>query len=142
MSRLPEAQQTPPPGPVTLRAAALALLIALATPALADSGLLNAGLGRWLDTDVLPDLGRTLGEHPRFKGETIKLVSLTNGQPTDRTSRLHKAVEARLTHQLLRSSGARIAWTDQPSREAAARRMVASRSASEPRPWNWPPVLS
>lgn len=83
-------------------------------PARADSGLLNDSLGRWLDTEVLPTLGRTLGEHPRFKGETIKLVSLDNGQPTHRASRLHKAVEAHLTQRLLRSSGVRIAWSDQP----------------------------
>ena len=76
------------------------LLLALSAPiARADSGLLNGSLGRWLDTEVLPDLGRTLGEHPRFKGETIKLVSLTAGQPTDRASRLHEAVEAHLTQR-------------------------------------------
>ena len=74
----------------------------MAAPAYADSGLLNGSLGRWLDTEVLPDLGRTLGEHPRFKGETIKLVSLTAGQPTDRASRLHEAVEAHLTQRLLK----------------------------------------
>jgi hypothetical protein len=94
--------------------AILLLLALLALPAQADSGLLNASLGRWLDTEVLPELGRTLGEHPRFKGETIKLVSLTAGQPTDRASRLHEAVEAHLTQRLLKTSGVRIAWSDQP----------------------------
>lgn len=86
----------------------------VAGPVRADSGLLNDALGRWLDTEVLPELGRTLGEHPRFKGETIRVVSLENGQPTHRASRLHQAVEAHLTQRLLRTSGARIAWSDQP----------------------------
>jgi hypothetical protein len=90
------------------------MLALLSTPARADSGLLNGSLGRWLDTEVLPDLGRTLGEHPRFKGETIKLVSLTAGQPTDKASRLHEAVEAHLTQRLLKTAGVRIAWSDQP----------------------------
>jgi hypothetical protein len=94
----------------------VALLAALLVtpPVRADSGLLNDSLGRWLDTEVLPQLGRTLGEHPRFKGETIKVVSLANGQPTHQISRLHQAVEAHITQHLLRRSGVRIAWSDQP----------------------------
>jgi len=109
MSRLPDRVRTS-----SIVILALVLLSLLAAPVRADSGLLNGSLGRWLDTEVLPDLGRTLGEHPRFKGETIKLVSLTAGQPTDRASRLHEAVEAHLTQRLLKSSGVRIAWSDQP----------------------------
>lgn len=104
MSRLPD----------PARVLTFALLLALAPFAAADSGLLNGSLGRWLDTEVLPELGRTLGDHPRFKGETIKLVSLSRGQPTDRASRLHEAVEAHLTQRLLKTSGVRIAWSDQP----------------------------
>ncbi len=104
MSRLPE----------PARAIGVMLLILLTPMAAADSGLLNGTLGRWLDTEVLPELGRTLGEHPRFKGETIKLVSLDGGQPADRASRLHEAVEAHLTLRLLETSGVRIAWSDQP----------------------------
>ena len=121
MSRLPDhstpASRTGPGlGPRLGILLATALLVVLAVPANADSGLLNGSLGRWLDTDVLPELGRTLGEHPRFKGETIKLVSLTAGQPTDRASRLHEAVEAHLTQRLLKKSGVRIAWSDQPGK--------------------------
>jgi hypothetical protein len=104
MSRLPD----------LARASAVALMLILSPLASADSGLLNGSLGRWLDTEVLPELGKTLGQHPRFKGETIKLVSLNAGQPTDRASRLHEAVEAHLTQRLLKASGVRIAWTDQP----------------------------
>lgn len=92
----------------------LILLCTTASVAMADSGLLNGNLGRWLDTEVLPELGRTLGQHPRFKGETIKLVSLAGGRPTDRASRLHQAVEAHITQRLLKSPGVRIAWSDQP----------------------------
>ncbi len=109
MLRLPDRIRVPVAGML-----ALALIFLSTASARADSGLLNGSLGRWLDTEVLPELGRTLGEHPRFKGETIKLVSLTAGQPTDRASRLHEAVEAHLTQRLLKSSGVRIAWSDQP----------------------------
>ena len=111
MSRLPDQQGLSLPAAI-----ALILFTLLACPVHADSGLLNGSLGRWLDTEVLPELGRTLGEHPRFKGETIKLVSLTAGQPTDRASRLHEAVEAHLTQRLLKTSGVRIAWSDQPKK--------------------------
>lgn len=107
--------------PAAARAMLLAAALSCGALADADTGLLNASLGRWLDTEVLPELGRTLGEHPRFKGETIKLVSLAGGQPTDRTSRLHQAVKAHLTQSLLRSSGVRIAWTDQPASACGVR---------------------
>jgi hypothetical protein len=100
--------------PDLVRALAFTLPLLFAPLAGADSGLLSGSLGRWLDTEVLPELGRTLGKHPRFKGETIKLVSLNGGQPTDRASRLHEAVEAHLTQRLLKASGVRIAWSDQP----------------------------
>ncbi len=120
MSRHPERARTPAAGIL-----ALILLAFLASPAQADSGLLNGSLGRWLDTEVLPELGRTLGEHPRFKGETIKLVSLTAGQPTDRASRLHEAVEAHLTQRLLKKSGVRIAWSDQPQKHCGVAEQAA-----------------
>ncbi len=113
MSRLPDLRRVPVCSAV-VRLVLLAVTLCFGGAASADSGLLTSSLGRWLDTEVLPELGRTLGEHPRFKGETIKLVTLSNGQPTDRTSRLHQAVEAHLTQSLLKSSGVRIAWTDQP----------------------------
>lgn len=95
-------------------AAILLIASLLAMPAGAESGLLGGSLGRWLDSDVLPELGETLGEHPRFKGETIRVVSLDGGQPTDHASRLHQAVQAHLTQNLLRKPGVRIAWTDRP----------------------------
>ncbi len=114
MWRLPDA----PRASRSAAAALLALLLAAlpALPARADTGLLSSKLGRWLDTEVLPELGRTLGEHPRFKGETIRLVSLSGGRPTDASSRLHEAVQAYLTQRLLKRSGVRLAWT-QPEGE-------------------------
>ena len=94
----------------------LLLLMLAATSGHATSGLLTDALGRWLDTEVLPSLGTTLGEHPRFKGETIKLVSLENGKPTRAGSRLHQAVQAHVRERLLRRSGVRIAWSEESPR--------------------------
>ena len=109
MLRLPDLFRLP----VGLLAALLVAGLTLASPVRADSGLLSSTLGRWLDTEVLPELGRTLGEHPRFKGETIRLVSLSNGRPADRTSRLHEAVQAHLTQRLLKKTGVRLALSQQ-----------------------------
>ncbi|MFV2090841.1 MAG: hypothetical protein ACC642_09295 [Pseudomonadales bacterium] len=99
-----------------LRFVCIALLaVVIGNPiAFAGSGLLTSTLGRWLDTKAVPELGRMLGQHPRFKGETIHLVSLEGGKPLDQASRLHQAVQAHLTQRLLATSGVRIAWTDQP----------------------------
>ena len=87
-----------------------ALLAIITISAQAQSGLLGGSLGRWLDTEALPELGRMLGQHPRFKGETIRVTSLENGKPLRTPSRLHQAVEAHLTQRLLGHSGVRILW--------------------------------
>ena len=100
----------------TRNVAGIMLVIGLLLPwqLHADSGLLSDDLGRWLDTEAIPELAEVLSEHPRFKGETIKVVSLDGGRPTHRTSRLHEAVQAHLTQRLLSRSGVRIAWSDRP----------------------------
>lgn len=102
----------------------LLLCLALPLPVVADSGLLTSTLGRWLDTQVLPELTLMLGEHPRFKGETIRLVSLDGGRPTDRSSRLHQAVQAHVTQRLLKNPGVRIALPDQAERSCAVTEQV------------------
>jgi hypothetical protein len=62
---------------------------------------------------VAPKLGKTLGRHPRFKGETVRLVALTPGDPTGRSNRLAQAVERRLRERLLEFDGLRLA-ADRP----------------------------
>ncbi|MCB1685197.1 MAG: hypothetical protein R3E82_19155 [Pseudomonadales bacterium] len=83
-----------------------------ATAALADSGLLSASLGRWIDSEAAPELAQTLASHPRFRGETIKVVSMRDGRTLEAASRLHQAVEQRLTQQLLQYPGVRIVWNE------------------------------
>ncbi len=93
------------------RYAALALLLVLLAPAAAAaSGVLNGSLGRWLDTEAAPQLGEMLGKHPRFQGETIRVVSMRDGKPVPVASRLHRAVQDHLTQRLLGYDGVRIAW--------------------------------
>lgn len=80
--------------------------------AAADSGLLNGNLGRWIETQAAPELAESLANHPRFRGETVRVVSMRDGRPLDRGSRLHQAVEQHLTQRLLQYPGVRIAWSD------------------------------
>ena len=78
----------------------------------ADTGLLNAALGRWIETEAAPALAESIAKHPRFQGETVRVVSMRDGRPLDRGSRLHQAVEQHLTQRLLQYPGVRIAWND------------------------------
>ena len=78
-------------------------------------GVVSGGLERWLNTEVLPPLKNLLSNHPRFKGETIRVAGLTDGRPHQVSDELTQAVASALTHGLLKEDGVRIAW-----REASA----------------------
>jgi hypothetical protein len=92
-----------------------------AVQATASSGLLNGALGRWLDTRTGPQLGELLGKHPKFKGETIHLVSMENGKPVEVVSRLHQAIQDHLKQRLLKYPGVRLAWNEPEQRCGAPR---------------------
>jgi hypothetical protein len=78
----------------------------------ADGALLNGALGRWLEIEAAPELAELLAKHPKFAGETIKLVSLRDGRPVEDASRLHQAVQSELTQQLLKYPGVKLAWQE------------------------------
>ena len=91
----------------------------LSAAAHADTRLLNDALGRWLNTSVAPQLTELLSQHPKFKGETVRVVAMQDGKPLAKASRLHQAVEEHLTQLLLRNPGVRLAW-NQPSESCGA----------------------
>jgi hypothetical protein len=95
----------------------------LTQPALADSGLLQGSLGQWLDESAAPKLGEILSRHPKFKGETVRFVSLRNGKPMASGNLLTQAIEQRLTQRLLRREGVRLSWQDDPEMCAAPARV-------------------
>jgi hypothetical protein len=97
----------------------LGVIALLAVPGWAESGLLSGSLGQWLDATAAPQLAETLGRHPKFRGETVRFVSLSNGKPMATGNLLTQAVEQRLTQQLLRSEGVRLAWPEDPQTCAA-----------------------
>jgi len=80
--------------------------------ATSSDGLVTGGLERWLNTDVLPPLKKLLSNHPRFKGETIRVAGLTDGRPHQVSDELTQAVASALTHGLLKEDGVRIAWRE------------------------------
>lgn len=92
-----------------------ALLWLAAAPAALAEPLLDGALGNWLD-EVAGALGETLSRHPRFSGETIRLVALTPGDSSGRSNRLAQAVERRLRERLLAYDGVRLA-ADGPRRD-------------------------
>ncbi len=89
-------------------AAALVCWLLAATAAASGPGVLDGELGRWVDR-VGPELGRTLAGHPRFKGETIRLVAATAGPPDAAGNELADAVVRGLRDHVLKSDGVRLA---------------------------------
>ena len=95
---------------------AAALFSASASAAAASGGLLNGDLGRWLETQAAPQLLDTLDRHPRFRGETLRIVPMRNGEPISTTNRLNLTIQRALEHRLLQSTGVRIATQANPGR--------------------------
>ena len=86
--------------------------VSLCGMAHASGDLLGGALDRWLESEAGPALAETLSRHPRFKGETVRVVAMHEGKPAAASNALAQAVQQRLTQQLLRASGVRIAWGD------------------------------
>ncbi|MCZ6619419.1 MAG: hypothetical protein O7E57_14955, partial [Gammaproteobacteria bacterium] len=95
-----------------LRVSLVCLLVTLGDAVDASSSLLTGELGRWLDTTAAPELVDVLSKHPRFKGETIRFVSMREGKPTDNSDRLTLAIQRFLTQRLLRDGNIRLAWSN------------------------------
>ncbi len=90
----------------------LAASLLVAQSAGADA-LLSGSLGQWLEQTAAPELVDVLSNHPKFKGETIRIVPMQGGKPTNGSDRLNQAMQQFLTHRLLRDGNIRIAWLNQ-----------------------------
>ena len=89
----------------------LAALLVTASPVSADA-LLAGSLGQWLEQSAAPELTDILSNHPKFKGETIRIVPMRDGKPADGSDQLNHAMQQFLTHRLLRDGNIRIAWSN------------------------------
>ncbi|MEM7220630.1 MAG: hypothetical protein AAF515_19870 [Pseudomonadota bacterium] len=102
------------------------ILLACMSPGLAaePDALFGADLGRWLRAEAAPSLAATLGQHPRFSGETVRVVAMRDGQPSAADNALAAALRRQLTHLLLGTRGLRIAWDSADSAPCALPRDV------------------
>ena len=108
-----------------LRTLLLLSLAGLSSASLASSEeLFGAELGAWLERTAVPELTEVLGRHPKFSGETIRVVTMRDGKPSSVTDGLSQALRAQLTHKLSRSGNIRIAWLDAALPCAAVTRSV------------------
>src|SRR4030095_6840109 len=78
------------------------------------STLLTGDLGRWLNDKAVPALVQSLANHPRFRGETVRVVAMRDGAPVPTTERLTQELQRELTHQLSEQDAVRIALPDAP----------------------------
>jgi hypothetical protein len=90
------------------------MLLVVTASGHASNDVLGGSLGRWLDVDAGPKLLKTLSTHPRFRGETIRIVTMSDGTVSATSNRLVDAVREALTRELLDKPGIHLAW-DNPS---------------------------
>lgn len=78
---------------------------------------------QWVDNELTPYLVQELAQHPRFKGATLKIVTMVNGQSTAETDELSLKLRDRLQSALIDAPNVNIAWQplDNQSRQRVAR---------------------
>ena len=74
----------------------------------------SASLGAWLERDVVPKLADVLVNHPRFKGETIRLATFRDGRPSLASTELSDAIQRKLRQELIAHQGVRITSDELP----------------------------
>ena len=73
----------------------------------------DASLQRWLDDELAPYLAQQLGQHPRFKGESVILVRLDGPDIQADIDGLTRSVRDQLMDSLLTDAGVRLPWQPQ-----------------------------
>ncbi len=68
----------------------------------------SGALGVWLRTVAGPHMVELLGNHPRFKGEPVRIMAMKGGQPIEATDQLTDQIRTELTHRLLAETDVRI----------------------------------
>lgn len=88
----------------------LALAVFIAPNALAKP----RDAGAWVALTVAPALVRELSTHPRFKGETIRVVVFDDDKPAARSSAFALSLRDRLAHAIFDTPGIRMAADRRP----------------------------
>ena len=73
----------------------------------------DSSLQRWLDSDLAPYLARQLGEHPRFKDESVMLVRLDGADIQPEIDGLTRTLRNQIMDRLLTEPGVTLPWQPQ-----------------------------
>jgi hypothetical protein len=82
----------------------------------------DTSLQRWLDAELAPYLTEQLGQHPRFKGEPVMLVSLDGPDIQPDIDGLTRSLRDQLMDSLLSEANVRLPW--QPQQQAQHHRRL------------------
>ena len=88
---------------------AITLLYALFVAGAADAALRWQDAESWVAQEVAPELTRQFRDHPRFRGQNVRVVVFENGAPAARTNALAMALRDQLSAALLKVPGIRLA---------------------------------
>ena len=77
------------------------------------SGMIDGPLGTWITQQASPKLGEILSQHPRFKGERIRIMAMQDGQPMAVTDLLTDQIREQLLEDLLSLANVKIVFDDE-----------------------------
>ena len=83
----------------------------------------DSSLQRWLDTELAPYLAKQLGQHPRFKGETVILVRLDGPDVQPDIDGLTRSMRDQLMDSLLADAAVTLPWQPQQPQAQHHRRL-------------------
>ncbi|MEL6199843.1 MAG: hypothetical protein AAFR09_06515 [Pseudomonadota bacterium] len=87
----------------------ITLLCALLTVSTADAALRWQDAETWVAQELAPELTRQFRDHPRFRGQNVRVVAFENGVPAARTNVLALTLRDQLSAALLRVPGIQLA---------------------------------
>ena len=70
----------------------------------------DRNLDRWLDAELIPYVREQLRAHPRFKGETVMFVALSDNLPAPVSNALALSIRDRLLQAALDTTGVTVGW--------------------------------
>jgi hypothetical protein len=86
-----------------------------------------SSLQHWLDAELAPDLVEHLGRHPRFKGESVILVSLDGSDIQPDIDDLTRSLRDQLMDDLLTDAAVTLPWQPQQQPAQHHRRLDQAR---------------
>jgi hypothetical protein len=82
------------------------------TQTLHAAKVVDGSLGLWISNEASPHLAEILTNHPRFKGEKIKIMAMKDGHPSSIKNSLTEQIRKQLTEDLLTLADVKIVFDD------------------------------